>query len=184
MYDPNCLECKLQRHIAQQSSVPDHVLKVFEEAIEEAEGGVTGWLKSINSYRLVRLLTYPARLPYNVAMGLVSRLSALQPIIAQDSLMRKTLDSLIGQLYNYATTGGYLQPSHRAKYTCEFNITQYGEQSLSPVSPASSFINIKEQQSRDSRRESVKDILNLGFTATMESDVVPTMPKDRAAVIK
>ena len=153
MYDPNCLECKLQRHIAQQSSVPDHVLKVFEEAIEEAEGGVTGWLKSINSYRLVRLLTYPARLPYNVAMGLVSRLSALQPIIAQDSLMRKTLDSLIGQLYNYATTGGYLQPSHRAKYTCEFNITQYGEQSMSPVSPASSFINIKEQQSRDSRRE-------------------------------
>ena len=68
MYDPNCLECKLQRHIAQQSSVPDHVLRVFEEAIEDAEGGVTGWLKTINSFRLVKLLTYPARLPYNVVM--------------------------------------------------------------------------------------------------------------------
>ena len=35
--DPNCLECKLQRHIAQTSSVPENVLKVFEEAIEAAE---------------------------------------------------------------------------------------------------------------------------------------------------
>ena len=66
--DPNCLECKLQRHIAQTSSVPENVLKVFEEAIEAAEGGLTGWLKTINSFRLVRLLTAPARLPINVTL--------------------------------------------------------------------------------------------------------------------
>ena len=64
----NCLECKLQRHIAQQSSVPENVLKVFEEAIDQAEGGITGWLKTINSFRIVRLLTYPAKLPINVAL--------------------------------------------------------------------------------------------------------------------
>jgi len=182
VYDPNCLECKLQRHIAQQSSVPDHVLRVFEEAIEDAEGGVTGWLKTINSFRLVKLLTYPARLPYNVVMNLVSRLNALQPLIAEDSMMRRTLDTLIGQLYNYATTGGYLQPSHRAKYTCEFNITQYGEQSSSPLVNDDT-INIRDIK-EESRRESVKDILNLGFTATMESDVAPTLPTDRAGIIK
>ena len=41
--------------------------------------------------------------------------------------MMKTVNSLIEQLYSYATNGGYLKPSHRAKYTCEFNITQYGD---------------------------------------------------------
>ena len=68
VYDPNCLECKLKRHIAQQSTVPDNVWRVFEEAIDEAENGFTSWLKTINSYRIVRLLTYPARLQISVAM--------------------------------------------------------------------------------------------------------------------
>ena len=67
VYDPNCLECKLKRHIAQQSTVPDTVWRVFEEAIDDAENGFTSWLKAINSYRIVRLLTYPARLQLSVA---------------------------------------------------------------------------------------------------------------------
>ena len=117
-----------------------------------------------------------------IFQNLVSRLNALQPLIAEDSMMRRTLDTLIGQLYNYATTGGYLQPSHRAKYTCEFNITQYGEQSSSPLVNDDT-INIRDIK-EESRRESVKDILNLGFTATMESDVAPTLPTDRAGIIK
>ena len=28
-YDPNCLECKLQRHIASQSTVPENVWEVI-----------------------------------------------------------------------------------------------------------------------------------------------------------
>ena len=28
-YDPNCLECKLQRHIASQSTVPENVWEVM-----------------------------------------------------------------------------------------------------------------------------------------------------------
>ena len=35
-----------------------------------------------------------------------------------------------------------------------------------------------------SRRESIKDILNLGFTATMESEVAPKMPMDRVSAIR
>ena len=31
-YDPNCLECKLQRHIASQSTVPENVWEVIDEA--------------------------------------------------------------------------------------------------------------------------------------------------------
>jgi len=165
----NCLECKLQRHIAQQSSVPENVLKVFEDAIDQAEGGITGWLKTINSYRIVRLLTYPAKLPINVALNLVNRLSALQLILAHDSILRRSLDTLIEQLYIYASNGGYIRPSHKAKYTCEFNITQYGEQGM---------------EKDPSSRESIKDILNLGFTATMESEVAPKMPMDRVSAIR
>ena len=82
-YNPDCLECKLQRHMAQQSSVPESVLKVnivycmccinsltpqvFEDAIADAENGLTGWLTYVNSYRIVRLMTYPARLPISIA---------------------------------------------------------------------------------------------------------------------
>ena len=36
----------------------------------------------------------------------------------------------------------------------------------------------------DPRRDSVKDILNLGFTAHMESEVQPQLPTDRASAIK
>ena len=46
----------------------DWSARVFEEAIEAAEGGALGWLKTINSFRIVRLLTYPAKIPLNVAM--------------------------------------------------------------------------------------------------------------------
>ena len=80
VYDPNCLECKLKRHIAQQSTVPENVWKVFEEAIEDAENGFTSWLKTINSYRIVRLLTYPARLQLSVAMVSLLRSSLLMTL--------------------------------------------------------------------------------------------------------
>jgi len=164
VYDPNCLECKLKRHIAQQSTVPDTVWRVFEEAIDDAENGFTSWLKAINSYRIVRLLTYPARLQLSVAQKLLTRLSGLEAVIGEDSLMRKTVESLSEQLCKYATSGGYLQPSHRARYTCEMNITQYGEE--------------------ESRRDSVKDILNLGLTAHLESEAAPQLPHDRMSAVK
>ena len=74
------------------------------------------------------------------------------------------MESLSEQLCKYATSGGYLQTSHRARYTCEMNIPQYGEE--------------------ESRRDSVKDILNLGLTAHMECDAAPQMPHDRVSAVK
>ena len=32
------------------------------------ENGFTGWLKTLNSYRIVRLLVYSAKLPLDVTM--------------------------------------------------------------------------------------------------------------------
>ena len=65
------------------------------------------------------------------------------------------------------------------RYTCEFNITQYGDQSLDDEDLMS-----RRESLKDPRRDSVKDILNLGFTAHMESEVQPQLPSDRASAIR
>ena len=69
------------------------------------------------------------------------------------------------------------------RYTCEFNITQYGDQSMDgEADPQSRRESLRAGP--DPRRDSVKDILNLGFTAHMESEVQPQLPTDRASAIK
>ena len=40
------------------------------------------------------------------------------------------------------------------------------------------------QYSELERRESVKDILNLGFTAHLESQIAPHLPQDQKGAIK
>jgi len=175
-YNPDCLECKLQRHMAQQSSVPETVLKVFEDAIADAENGLTGWLTYVNSYRIVRLMTYPARLPISVAKNFVSRLTGLLPTLDEDSMCRKAVEVLIEQLYKYVAQGGYwLSPkNHTARYTCEMNITQYGEDSMTDL----------QMYSKQERKDSVKDILNLGFTAQFESEVAPKLPHELSGALR
>ena len=65
-----------------------------------------------------------------------------------------------------------------ARYTCEFNITQYGEDSMTDLTQYSEKVKIDLILSTitlstvQERRESVKDILNLGFTAHLESKVL------------
>ena len=52
------------------------------------------------------------------------------------------------------------------------NITQYGE------------LDGDYEITEANRRESIKDILNLGFTAHLESSSVPHLPTDRASAIR
>ena len=63
------------------------------------------------------------------------------------------------------------------RYTCEFNITQYG-------SDEDDDLMSRRESLKDHRRDSVRDILNLGFTAHMESEVQPQLPSDRASAIR
>lgn len=73
------------------------------------------------------------------------------------------------------------------RYTCEFNITQYGEDSMTDLTQYSEKVRIKEKPScrlRQERRESVKDILNLGFTAHLESKVSPDLPQSQNEAMK
>jgi len=165
-YDPNCLECKLHRITANQGQVPENVWEVFERAIKEGEGGVFTWLHNINSYRIVRILTFPARLQINIAKGIITRIANLLPTLGDET--RAKMEKLMNELIKYVGNGGVVlkENYHLAKYTCEFNITQYGEDSMTDLT----------QYSEKERKESVKDILNLGFTAHLESETSPDLP--------
>ena len=94
---------------------------MFEDAIGEAESGLTGWLKYVNSYRLVRLITLSTMLPISVAkvcchsspkiaylciQGFVRRLTALLPTLGEGTICRNAVESLIEQLYRYVAQGG------------------------------------------------------------------------------
>ena len=61
-----------------------------------------------------------------------------------------------------------------ARYTCEFNITQYGEDSMTDLA----------KYSEQERKDSVKDILNLGLVAHLESDTPPNLPGSQEAAKK
>ena len=52
------------------------------------------------------------------------------------------------------------------RYTCEFNIAQYGEYSMPDLA----------KYSEQERRESVKDIFSLGLVAHLESVTTPNLP--------
>ena len=54
------------------------------------------------------------------------------------------------------------------------NITQYGEDSLTDL----------HKYSKQERKDSVKDILNLGFTAQFESEVTPHLPQELSGALK
>ena len=73
------------------------------------------------------------------------------------------------------------------RYTCEFNITQYGEDSMTDLTQYSEKVRIGGKSPcrlRQERRESVKDILNLGFTAHLESKVSPDLPQSQNEALR
>ena len=54
------------------------------------------------------------------------------------------------------------------------NITQYGEDSMTDL----------QMYSKQERKDSVKDILNLGFTAQFESEVAPKLPHELSGALR
>ena len=54
------------------------------------------------------------------------------------------------------------------------NITQYGEDSMTDL----------HMYSKQERKDSVKDILNLGFTAQFESEVAPKLPNELSGALR
>ena len=68
-YDPNCVDCKLQRQVASKGCVSHNaeVWQAFEESIEQAEKGFSSWLLQSQAVRIIKILSRPATLPISVA---------------------------------------------------------------------------------------------------------------------
>lgn len=175
-HDPNCLECKLQREVAKDGSVPESVWSVLEDAIEEEESGITGWIRMIPAAKIIRLLTLPAALPLHIAGRIVNRLVGLLPRLTDDLKVRAAAERLIEQLCAYMTNSGYMvkHEHHHARYTCEFNITQYGEED------DDDYITVPSSQ----RKESVKDIFSIELTAELESSMKVDLPHTQEEAIR
>ncbi|XP_023342586.1 patatin-like phospholipase domain-containing protein 2 [Eurytemora carolleeae] len=159
-HDPNCLDCKLQREVAKDSSVPEHVWSVFENAITEAEAGFTGWIRMIPASKIIRWLTLPAALPLHYTGRIVNRLTSLLPRLAHDLKLYGAAENLIEQFCTYMTSSGYIYkpPHHHARFTCEFNITQYGDEDEVDLATEKEIC----------RKESIKEMLSLELTAELE----------------
>jgi hypothetical protein len=95
----------------------------------------------------------------------------------------------------YATAGGYfvrlqppMQPSHHhARYTCEFNITQYGEEEEEEQEQVDGRVAAEAggvPADQLDRRESVKDILVLELSAELESEEAVALPHTQAEAIR
>ena len=88
MFNPACFECKLYQHLAKESSVPEGVWDVFERSIQEAEMGAKGWLEYLTSYRVIKLITYPAAMPIGVAKVLLPFPFGIEIIFFRTKVLR------------------------------------------------------------------------------------------------
>jgi hypothetical protein len=201
-FDPNCLECSLSRRLASETAgnVPESVWSVFEAAAGEQS---TGWLARLPA--VLRLAT----LPLSVAGQVGTRLLGLVPArITEDEKLRAAGERLLEAAVAYVTAGGYLerlpaQPRHHhhARYTCEFNITQYGEQEeieegeeekeeeeggVDAVDggAAAAAASLLERKLAEARHDSVKDILVLELSAELESEEAVSLPSTQAEAIR
>lgn len=174
-HDPNCLDCNLQRHLAGSASITDNeqVWQSFENAISQAEAGLSSHLINY-SVKVVKLLSKPAGIPINVASSCINRLTSLTSKLTPDLKVTHNVKNLIDQLYVYVSSGGYhlTNPptNHTARYTCEFNIKQYGEEEQPSLS--------------NGLYNTTRDLLNLGFTAHLQSNSPHELPHNKKEAMK
>jgi len=171
-HNSNCLECKLKREVAKGDDIPESVWVVFENAISEAEAGFASWLRFIPASRIFQLLTLPAAIPFNIASKMLNRLIALLPGVSHDLKLKNAVEKLIEHFCAYMTNNGYFikhHAAHLAKYTCEFNITQYGDE---------------EEIEPTGHSEAVKDLFSMELTAELETSDIVDLPHNQVEAIK
>ncbi|KAM7354800.1 brummer isoform 2-T2 [Cochliomyia hominivorax] len=94
-FDPECRECKKHRKDALTSNMPQTVLDVIQDYIEQANKGLANW---IFRHRGIKLLSLPATVPMDFFLATVSKLSSLTPKLTKQ--MRHMVDEFIYQLNN------------------------------------------------------------------------------------
>jgi len=171
-FNPDCFECKLYKSLAKESSVPPGVWEVFERAIQEAEMGAKGWVEYFTSYKVIKVLTYPAALPVGVAKRILFKLqNVIQSELNGKGKVNKMLEVVIAKLQEYVSEYApgvypFTTMSYSNKYTCEANITEYGVEET----PYGSL----------SKLYTSRDCLNVEFQSNLRSDSLQKLPKSQA----
>ncbi|XP_064542150.1 1-acylglycerol-3-phosphate O-acyltransferase Pnpla3-like [Drosophila montana] len=90
-FDPECRECKKHRKDALSSNMPQTVLDVIQDYIEQANKGLANW---IFRHRGIKLLSLPATVPMDFLLATVYKITSLTPKLT------KQMRQLVSQLNN------------------------------------------------------------------------------------
>ncbi|ALC43806.1 bmm [Drosophila busckii] len=94
-YEAECSECKEHRKDALSSNMPDTVLDVIDNYIQDANKGLANW---IFKHRGIKLLSLPATVPMDFFLATISKISDITPKLTKQ--MRVIAHELIDQLNN------------------------------------------------------------------------------------
>ncbi|EDW12291.1 PREDICTED: patatin-like phospholipase domain-containing protein 3 isoform X2 [Drosophila arizonae] len=94
-FDPECHECKKHRKDALTSNMPQTVLDVIQDYIEQANKGLANW---IFRHRGLKLLSLPATVPMDFLLATVYKISSLTPKLT------KQMRQVVSQLHNAIQT--------------------------------------------------------------------------------
>ncbi|XP_034484042.1 1-acylglycerol-3-phosphate O-acyltransferase Pnpla3 [Drosophila innubila] len=94
-FDPDCRDCKKHRNDALSSHLPETVLNVIHDCIEQANKGLANW---IFKHRGIKLLSLPATVPMDFFLATITKISKLTPKVTKQ--MRQLIEELIIQLNN------------------------------------------------------------------------------------
>ncbi|XP_039963748.1 1-acylglycerol-3-phosphate O-acyltransferase Pnpla3 isoform X1 [Bactrocera tryoni] len=96
-FDPECRECKKHRNDALSSNMPQTVLDVIQDYIEQANKGLANW---IFRHRGLKLLSLPATVPLDFFMATMSKITTLTPKLGKhirgriDNILRRLIETV------------------------------------------------------------------------------------------
>jgi len=149
------------------STIPDtqqfqNVVEVFDKYIERVDKNYGSY---IQENILIKGFFYPSLMVFHTLAWMFSYFC---PILSKS--MACILEKILYFFHDPTLSAEF----HHARYICDINITQYGEESVTD------FSNYADFESTDN----VKDIFNLELVTDLQAESSPILPENLAAAIK